>query len=195
MESREIWNNLSRGYAPKHGFGRGLMRSEKEMLGKFLSQNKIKTILDIACGPGRHVRSFKNLGLRPMGIDFSIGMLREAKNLGNEDYVLADAHILPFADNSFDCSVCLGNSMGSLEPEKAIKEMLRVSKKICISDFRHENGKQGNLSRRFDSSEYPIRVWTGSEVESMLKSMKLNFRLSRGQPLERGYFFYAMIYK
>jgi ubiquinone/menaquinone biosynthesis C-methylase UbiE len=198
--TRQSWDNLAKGYAVKHGFGRGSLSYEKIMLRKFLSGCQSNLVLDVACGSGRHVRALKSLGFQAIGIDFSIGMLSEARNLGKDDYVLADARELPFASNRFDSCICMGNSIGSFaEPEAAINEMLRVSKNVLI-EFRHETGRSGFLKRMFDKGYYEIRVWSIDEVAKMLKELHdsgviTSFRIEKSHPVGRGYFFYAVVEK
>ncbi len=200
MQNKDMWNTLAKGYAAKHGFGKGSLSHEKKMLRKFLSGCQDNIVLDVACGSGRHVRSLKSLGLQAIGIDFSIGMLSEARKLGKDDYVLADARELPFASDSFGCCICMGNSVGSFsEPESAISEMLRISKAVLI-EFRHESGKSGVLKRRFDKGFYEIRVWSIDEVAKMMKELHdsgaiSSFHIEKSPPLGRGYFFYAVVEK
>lgn len=195
MEQKELWNSLSAGYSVKRGYGKGLMKGEKRALSEIFTKHGISSVLDVCCGAGRHVRSFMSAGIPACGIDFSSGMLGEARKLGNETYALADAYKLPFNDNSFDCVSCLGNAIGSLDARRAVLEMLRVSGKICVIEFRMELGKYGLLERGFDSGKYGVKVWCRKEAEKMLGRMKLKFSLKTGQELERGYFFYAVIRK
>lgn len=195
MGQKELWNSISHGYSVKRGYGKGLMTGEKRALAEIFMKHEIRSVLEVGCGAGRHVRSLRSMGIPAVGIDFSFGMLREARKLGNEPYALADAYNLPFSDMSFDCVSCLGNTIGSLDAQRAALEMMRVSRRICVIDFRMERGKSGILERRFDGETYGIRVWNHGEVKKMLMDMEVDFYLKTGQKLCRGYFFYAVIRK
>ena len=57
-------------------------------------------VLDLACGTGDLCRDVESVGLRPVGVDLSIGMLRHARTTA--PLVQGDGLALPFADASFD---------------------------------------------------------------------------------------------
>lgn len=62
------------------------------------------TVLDIACGTGDLCRGLADLGLRPVGIDMSLGMLQAART--EAPLAQADALRLPLADRSIDGVTC-----------------------------------------------------------------------------------------
>ena len=60
-------------------------------------------VLDIGCGNGRLFPLIKERGARYTGIDYSEGLVGEARRLHPDgDFVVADAVALPFAHNAFD---------------------------------------------------------------------------------------------
>jgi demethylmenaquinone methyltransferase/2-methoxy-6-polyprenyl-1,4-benzoquinol methylase len=61
-------------------------------------------VLDLACGTGDLCRELVSAGYRPVGVDRSDGMLKEAST--DAPLVRADAERLPFLDASFDGVVC-----------------------------------------------------------------------------------------
>ena len=81
-----------------------------------------KTI-DIACGDGY----IEKLSPETIAVNFSLNALKKAKNNGAKYLVLADAHSLPFKDNSFDIAISTGNLEHFINPAKAIAEMARIS--------------------------------------------------------------------
>ena len=62
------------------------------------------TVLDLACGTGDFCRELKNKGLRPIGVDFSWGMLAAART--DVPLVQGDALRLPVRDRSADGVTC-----------------------------------------------------------------------------------------
>src|SRR5690606_38920620 len=62
------------------------------------------TVLDIACGTGDLCRGLADLGLRPIGVDMSLGMLQAART--DAPLVQSDALRLPVADRSVDGVTC-----------------------------------------------------------------------------------------
>jgi D-alanine-D-alanine ligase len=96
------------------------------------------TILDLACGQGRHTlelarRGFKNLN----GMDRSHYLIRKAKQVNNTEGLAAnfkegDARKLPYQADKFDVVMILGNSFGYFESIdddiKILKEVYRVLK-------------------------------------------------------------------
>lgn len=65
-------------------------------------------ILDAGCGTGAHLRSLLDAGCRPVGLDFSRGMLVVARRAApGAPLVRADlGHALPFAPATFDAFLC-----------------------------------------------------------------------------------------
>ncbi|PWD41513.1 methyltransferase type 11 [Gordonia paraffinivorans] len=93
-----------------------------------------RLVLDVACGPGNYTRLIAD-GLtgdgRCAGIDFSPAMLRQAVRTnatGRATYLRADAHAIPFADNTFDVVTCLAALYLIPDPLSVIDEMVRVAR-------------------------------------------------------------------
>lgn len=82
-----------------------------------------KTV-DIACGEG----IIEKLAPETVGVEFSLNALKKAKANGAKNLVLADAHALPFRDDTFDIALSSGNLEHFANPQIAINEMARVSK-------------------------------------------------------------------
>ena len=81
-------------------------------------------VLDLACGTGDLCRALEREGASVTGVDFSVGMLHEART--DAPLVRADALRMPFPDGTFDaltCGFALRN-FASLQP--AFEECARV---------------------------------------------------------------------
>lgn len=104
----------------KKDFG-GPTDGSYEILASIARGNKT---IDIACGQG----ILEKLAPETVGVEFSYKALKRAKRDGAKYLVLADAHALPFKDDSFDIAISNGNLEHFSDPQKAINEMARVSR-------------------------------------------------------------------
>lgn len=69
-------------------------------------------VLDVACGPGRHTRLFREAGMRVTGLDLSMVLLRRAREVTDAPLVCADMRQLPIRPRSMDLVVNLFTSFG-----------------------------------------------------------------------------------
>ncbi len=77
----------------------------KKLVGEIRTYARGKNVLDIGCGPGI-AASLLPTDSKIIGLDFSISMLRSAKNR-IDNLVQGSAFHLPFCDCSFDAVSCL----------------------------------------------------------------------------------------
>jgi len=83
-------------------------------------------MLDICCGPGMLSEAAAKRGAHATGLDFP-GVVELARKLVPAvEFISGDALDLPFPDNSFDAIVCGYGVMHLPDPEKGMREMLRV---------------------------------------------------------------------
>ncbi len=77
------------------------------------------SMLDIACGKGRHSIQLASKGFEVTGIDLSEGSIREAKNWENEklQFFVHDMR-LPFRINYFDCAFNFFTSFGYFDTKR-----------------------------------------------------------------------------
>ena len=100
-------------------------------------------ILDLGCGTGRLMVDLDLVRGRSVGVDLSLGMLREARGKGLA-VACADAHVLPFADGAFDLVTAANAVFRYLRLEAALAEAARVL------------APAGRLALH----QYAARVWT-----------------------------------
>lgn len=100
----------------------------------YLSRPGERMVLDVACGPGNYTRRMAD-GLtgdgRCVGMDFSPAMLSMAARTNaapRAGYIRADAHAIPFADNTFDSVTCLAALYLIPDPLPVVDELLRVAR-------------------------------------------------------------------
>ncbi|NNE43050.1 MAG: class I SAM-dependent methyltransferase [Gemmatimonadetes bacterium] len=93
-----------------------------------------RLVLDIGCGPGRHLVPMRDAGARPAGVDYSRPLLAEAVRVraeagGDWPLVRGDMRALPLAAGRFDGVTSLFTSFGYFgeeEDTRALREAARV---------------------------------------------------------------------
>lgn len=113
-------------------------------LGKWLPLDSSAKVLELGCGPGKYVALLSTLGFDVVGVDpFQFDtwqIIRKETSAQLLDNIFAEE--LPFADNSFDCVVCLGALLYFQNPDKALAEIARVIKpngKIVLRTVNKNN--------------------------------------------------------
>ncbi len=100
-------------------------------------------ILDVPCGTGELSRRLLDIWPRLdiVGADISPGMLDQAKEKDERrrvSWVEAPVVELPFAEDEFDCVICVNSFHYFSEPEKALSEFRRVVRpdgKLVLLDW------------------------------------------------------------
>ena len=116
-------------------------------------------ILDVSCGTGEMLLELsKNDNVVPknlFGVDFSEQMLTTARKKLNSEIILlqADVHALPFKDNCFDYVASTEAFHHYYDQEKALSELMRVTKnggKVIIIDVNFFLRPLHYLFQRFE---------------------------------------------
>ena len=98
-------------------------------------------VLDLAAGTGTSSEPYADAGIAVVACDFSVGMLKVGKRRRPDiDFIAGDATNLPFADNTFDATTISFGLRNVIDPKKALREMLRVTKpggKLVVAEFSH----------------------------------------------------------
>lgn len=123
---------------------------------------KPQTVLDLGAGTGFLANMLAELGHNVIGIDISEGMMRygvrHAKAQGVPVfYMTGDAIDLPFLDNSVDIIVNARLIWTIAEPERMLKEWLRVLKPggkiLCFNRMKDDYGLQTWKYPSYDNEE------------------------------------------
>lgn len=138
-ENKIYWQDRSLSYAQenlKELQTEKRFKWEKIFLEKLVDINN-KKILDIGCGPGIFSIILSTLGGKVSGIDFSVDMIKNAKNNArifnqNIEFINGDAQNLPFDNESFDIVVSRNLTWNLADPQIAYKQWHRVLKKEGI---------------------------------------------------------------
>ena len=118
-----------------------------------------KRILDLGCGAGAICIPLSMKGYEMYGFDRSDKMIELAKEGADElktslNFLIGDSHNLPAKDNSFDETICKFALWPLRDVERAIEEMIRVTKpdgKIVVvevdrtDDLIHGSGMQWKM--------------------------------------------------
>lgn len=99
-------------------------------------------VLDVAAGTGTMSAMFAEDGANVTALDFSSGMLAEARRRHGDDerieFVQGDATRLPFDDAAFDATTVSFGIRNFNDPLAALREMRRVTKpggRIVVCEF------------------------------------------------------------
>ncbi|MBZ4643030.1 MAG: demethylmenaquinone methyltransferase / 2-methoxy-6-polyprenyl,4-benzoquinol methylase [Deferribacteres bacterium] len=117
----------------------------KKAISKMDITNKM-LVLDLACGTGDMILELKNQvnGARVIGADFSMNMLTVARRKGiNEPLLAADAHYLPFKENSFDRIMIAFGFRNVVDKQLGLRNLYRILKpggRLCILEFSQPEG-------------------------------------------------------
>jgi arsenite methyltransferase len=90
-------------------------------------------VLEVGCGVGLTSVYLAEKGCMVTGVDISKGMIRKAKEKAEQkkvkvEFIVADAHKLPFRNNVFDAVICESVMAFIPDKKKAMKEFARVTK-------------------------------------------------------------------
>ena len=137
MKQREIWEILADSWTNLH------TKPEEEVI-KFSKRINKGPILEVGCGNCRNSLPFLERKFYCVGLDFSKGMIREAKKLLKknklkESLVIGNLVDLPFKKGTFLSIICI-RTLHHLEARenrlKALKEIKRVGIKFLMSGWK-----------------------------------------------------------
>jgi SAM-dependent methyltransferase len=103
-------------------------------------------LLDICCGPGMLAAAAVGRGAAATGLDFPGVVALASRLVPGAEFRSGDATELPFADHSFDAVVCGYGIMHVPDPERALREMLRVLRpggRVALSVWDNEGPISG----------------------------------------------------
>jgi demethylmenaquinone methyltransferase/2-methoxy-6-polyprenyl-1,4-benzoquinol methylase len=117
----------------------GLTHFWRKATANAVAAKKGEKILDLAAGTGTSSLAFAKSGATVIPCDFSLGMLQEGNKRSPQlNFSAGDALSLPFADETFDAVTISFGIRNVNNVDKALKEMLRVTKpggRIVVCEF------------------------------------------------------------
>jgi len=142
----------------------------------------VKKVLDAGCGEGFTLDRLRKekIGIEFVGIDNSAVAINLGKKLF-PGFVLKvdDIYNLSFDDSSQDLVLCTEVLEHLKEPERAIKELIRVSKKYIVLSvpnepfFSFRNLLKGKHIKRLGNTPGHINWWTSLAFEKLVKKLGL----------------------
>ena len=115
-----------------------LYAAYKQRMVELLDPRTAGRYLEVGTGTGDDALAFAaRFSARVVGVDASSVMVEEARRRGLRDAVAADAHALPFEDDSFDGAWADRTFQHLADPPAALGEMVRVVKpggRIVVAD-------------------------------------------------------------
>jgi ubiquinone/menaquinone biosynthesis C-methylase UbiE len=153
---------------------------EAELLARAVQASRSDRAADLACGPGSLALRFAQHVRWVCGLDLTPAMVERARRsagaqkLANIDFVVGDAHALPFADGALDIAVTSYSFHHMADPAAALREMARVVKRggrVGAIDIRAaEDPKIAELNNRIERirDDSHTRTLARSEFERIL---------------------------
>ena len=105
------------------------------------ASKKVDSILDVGCGEGFTLNRLreKGIGKKLEGLEYSKAAIELGKKIyPNIKIIPGSIYKLPYKDNSFDLVLCTEVLEHLDEPEIALKELIRVSKKYLVISVPNE---------------------------------------------------------
>jgi len=176
---------------------------ELDMFTGILNLTQDQTILDLACGQGRHSLELARRGFTHVyGLDRSHYLINKARQANQNEglpviFREGDARKLPYTTDNFDVVMILGNSFGYFESMdddiKILKEVLRILKPQgrFLIDVADGNYLRGNYSPRswewLDKNHFVCRERSLASDNQRLISREVISNIKKGVIVDQFY--------
>lgn len=161
----------------KHWWSVGLRSIMAGLIGNRLDTYDSVDVLDVGCGTGylmQWLRDFTSVGAM-VGLDLSAHALRFCQENGERDVQIADASILPYANESFDFVVCI-DTLQHLSPigadQRALEEFARMLRAGGYVFIRTNSALGHPPLKGVDPNQY--RRYHRTQMEEMLQRAGLD---------------------
>jgi ubiquinone/menaquinone biosynthesis C-methylase UbiE len=154
----------------------------------FFKKEKLKRILDLGCGTGRHTICLLKNGFKVYGCDRSENALKIAgEKIPGVEFKKCDMSSLPYMDNFFDGVLChLVIQHGRIDDiKKAISEVYRVLRNrgilyLLVPSIRHPEYLTGeeiepNTKINIDAidGKVPHHYFTKDEIKELFRDFRI----------------------
>ena len=168
-ETRNTYDKIAKKWADAH-YDSNFWGQEYAKVTKYAGRNAY--VLDVGCGPGRDVRAFVNLGYSVIGIDYSDGMLKEAKKrVINGTFIKMDMRNLEFGDGAFDvvwsCASFL--HISKADASSVLSQLYRVLRYGGIIFIAVKRGIGEEMKEYPDGTRRFFAYYIDKELDRMLE--------------------------
>lgn len=132
----DIWEQVPVDYydqGVKNNLFQSLWHRHKwSVLQKIINNKKIKTILDVGCASGTFTNQLTQLFPKAKihGVDIYYPAIKFAQQKYPQiNFMVADAHQLPFKKNTFDLIICYETIEHVVDPKRVLLEIKKVLRK------------------------------------------------------------------
>ncbi len=148
-------------------------------------------LLDVGCGPGRHMAWFESQGARSTGIDLSRAMLLHARRLVRGSVFQMDMRNLGLHDAAFNAIWCCASllHLPRSEAPGALRELRRVLVRggICFLAVQEGTGEGWERRQRYGSVERLFTRYSSPEMATLLRQSGFDLqeqgRTNNGSPV------------
>lgn len=171
LYQKRYWGSekLEKRRKPDHVVIRAFVEPKLNFIKENIKLDKDMRILDVGCGNGFFSYYFEKL-CDTTGVDFSEKMI--SLNPIKKKYVM-NAYNLEFKDNSFDVVFCSNLLHHLKNPEKVVKEMVRVSKEYIVLSEPNRNNPFIFLFNLFKKQERGALKFSLKFLKGLLEGKKI----------------------
>lgn len=155
-----------------------------------VKNRKIDSILDVGCASGLLTNEMSKIFPKSKiyGVDiYEDALVFARKKYPSVNFIVADAHKLPFKTSTFDLTVCYETIEHVVDPLKVLKEIHRVTKKGGISILVMDSGSLLFRIVWFLWENSKGKVWKGAhlhpfthqQLENIIKKLGFNIKQKR----------------
>lgn len=134
-----------------------IVQPEIWFLVRQLPSNQFSSIVDLCCGPGRHLVRLVacGCGYEVVGLDRDESVLRSVPTAPSSRLVRGDMHALPFRDGSVDAMICMWQSFGFGDPAANravladVARSLRHEGRFVLDVYNRQHHEQSQGERHF----------------------------------------------
>lgn len=148
---------------------------QKHVMTKLLkSDGRLKNMLEYGCGTTRFTRYWHKIGIDAVGADISPFMLAQGIEYFGGDLLMADAHQMPFKNNSFDVVTFMNTFEYYQKPAIVLQEAARVAKHgIALGMMNKITPKfiRRRVQQRFGRNEFyrTATFYTPKSIQKLVK--------------------------
>jgi ubiquinone/menaquinone biosynthesis C-methylase UbiE len=175
-------------YDEKHVHGEDAHGFALRFLIAVIEYFDIRSVLDVGSGTGRAVLALKAAvpAIRVVGIEPSMELRNVgfSKGLSDVELINGDGMNLTFGDNSFDLVCEFGALHHIPTPERAVSEMLRVSRRAIFISDSNNFGQGRKISRLVKQTIDAVGLW---RIADLIKTGGKGYTISDGDGLAYSY--------